>query len=249
MDSREVAAKAPVVDPAKDATRLDKAVENARIGIGFINVLTLSNELVFGKYNERREKGTETNKMVTSFEMHGILSLKEDTALRMIVKPSRLSSEQTYKGQWTMEQTLQEIDFSDTEGLVLASGQHRIAALRKMNKNAVDHLSALEDRNSKLLDMASPEEDVVDEQKELLEEIAEAKGKLGMLGKWGVILYDEGEFSNWSNGMYFCKEATDIVRKEPHNSRSLPLNPLFAHSVGQNLPGLIRAPKLNILPD
>jgi hypothetical protein len=46
MDSREVAAKAPVVDPAKDATRLDKAVENARIGIGFINVLTLSNELV-----------------------------------------------------------------------------------------------------------------------------------------------------------------------------------------------------------
>jgi len=39
MDTRAVEAKAPEIDPAEEAKRLDAAVEEARIGIGYINVL------------------------------------------------------------------------------------------------------------------------------------------------------------------------------------------------------------------
>jgi hypothetical protein len=194
MDSREVEAKAPAIDPAKEAKRLDAAVQEARIGIGYINVLTISNELLFGRYNERPEKDSETNKMVTSFDLHGIQSLKEVNALCVIVKRSRLASGQTYEGQWMKEESLQEIQFNDRDGIVLASGQHRVAALKKMNKNTLDELSALVKRNTKLTELEDPTEEHVEEQHDIREQIAEAKGKLKMLGKWGVILYDEGAF-------------------------------------------------------
>ena len=198
MDSRDVEAKAPSIDPASEAKRLDAAVEEARIGIGYINVLTIANPLKFGTYNERPEKETETNKMVTSFNMHGIQSLKEANALCVIVKRSRLATGQTFAGQWTKEESLQEIQFNDNAEIVFASGQHRVAALKKMNKNTLDELSALVKRNTKLTELENPTEEQVEEQHEIREQIGEAKGKLKRLGKWGVILYDEGAFHLYS---------------------------------------------------
>jgi len=195
MDTREVQAKAPAIDPAEDAKRLDAAVEEARIGIGYINILTIPNNLIFARYNERPEKESETNKMVTSFEHHGIQSLKEANALCLIVERSRLASGQTFDGQWTKEESLKEVQFNDTEGIVVASGQHRVAALKKMNKNTLDELSALVKRNTKLTEMEEPSEEHIEEQQDIRDQIAEAKGKLQRLGKWGVILYDECELS------------------------------------------------------
>ena len=81
MDTRAVDAVAPSIDPAKDALLLDKATEETRIGIGYVNVLTMNNKMLFGKYNERPLKDTETNKMLTSFSKHGIQWNKEETAL------------------------------------------------------------------------------------------------------------------------------------------------------------------------
>lgn len=114
MDSEEVEAKALAIDPAIDVKQLDIAIEQVRIGIGYINVLMISNDLVFGMYNEHLGKESETNKMVMSFDLHGIQSLKEENMLCMIVKQSRLTPEQSFDGQWIKEMfKLKEIQFRD----------------------------------------------------------------------------------------------------------------------------------------
>src|SRR6267154_2820114 len=216
MDSRDVAAKNPSVDPAGEDLRLDKMCHSARIGHGYINALTIENELKFGTYNDRPEKATETNKMLTSFEMRGIKSLKEENALRIVVKRDRLAADQTFDGDWLDKETLTEVKFQDKACLVLASGQHRVAALRKMNRNHMEALSGLGKQNDKLLDMDNPSEEQLEEQREIVESMSELKGKLRMIGDWGVILYDEGEryaaTSTWT-GVYLYPVTPRIVRE------------------------------------
>jgi hypothetical protein len=207
MDTRAVNAVAPSIDPAKDALLLDKATEEARMGIGFVNVLTMKNPLVFGKYNERPLKDTETNKMLTSFSKHGIQWNKEETALCMIVKRSRLV-QQEYAGDWMSPETLREVTFNDKEGLVLASGQHRVAALKKMHENMMDELEGLLNRHASLLGLAAPTEEHVEESDALRGEIGEMKGKVDMLGKWGVIIYDEGKSDR---SVYSCANETRSI--------------------------------------
>jgi hypothetical protein len=193
LDSREFTAKAPKIDPAADGVRLDKACLGARIGKGYINPLTIENDLVFGTYNDRPLHATQTNKMVVSYETRGIQSLKEENALRIIVQRSRLVPGQTFEGEWLDKGTLTDVQFADTKPLILASGQHRIAALKKVNKTTCDQLHQYLKRNERFLEIEAPSEVDQHEQKALGEEISELKGKLALLGTWGVILYDEGE--------------------------------------------------------
>jgi hypothetical protein len=193
MDTREVQAVAPSIDPAKDALLLDKGMEEARIGIGYVNVLSIKNTLLFGKYNERPLKDSETNKMLTSFSKHGIQWNKEETALCIMVKRSRLV-EKEYAGDWMSPEMLRKVTFNDNEGLVLASGQHRVAALKKMHKNMTDELDLLSNRHVSLHALDAPTEEQVEESDALRGEIGETKGKVDLIGKWGVIIYDEGKF-------------------------------------------------------
>ena len=183
---------APSIDPAKNTLALDQATEATRIGIGYVNLLSLKNRLLFGKYNERPLKDTETNKMLTSFSKHGIQWNKEETALCVIIKRSRLVQEE-YQGDWMSPESLSEVRFKDNDVLVLASGQHRVAALKKLYKNTTDELDVLLKRHGTLKGYKAPTKEHVEECDALRGEIGEMKGKVDLIGKWGVILYDEGE--------------------------------------------------------
>ncbi|KAG2122720.1 hypothetical protein DEU56DRAFT_760253 [Suillus clintonianus] len=138
LDSRPIEPAVPTDEAAEQIQRLDAAIERAKIGIGKINILKIDNELRFGKYNDRPERKSEINKMVTSFEAHGIQAFSQINALPIIIHRSRLSEEQTFEGEWNDPSKLEEVHIMDQEAIVFASGQHRVAALRKMQQRHFD---------------------------------------------------------------------------------------------------------------
>ncbi|KAG2348659.1 hypothetical protein BDR05DRAFT_996032 [Suillus weaverae] len=145
-------------DPAARIRQLDAAIETAKIGIGKINLLKIVNALTFGVYNDRAEKTSEVNKMVTSFETHGIQAFTEINALPMMIQRSRLSPDQMFDGDWNKRDSLTEVGFNDTEAIVMASGQHRVAALRKMHKSYLDDEITLSKRLNQLRNLKATEE-------------------------------------------------------------------------------------------
>ncbi|KAG0692405.1 hypothetical protein DFH29DRAFT_1084743 [Suillus ampliporus] len=190
MDTRPVEAMAPKYDVAGEVQALDKRVAEARIGIGMVNILEMENPLIFGMYNDRPQKMTEVNKMIASFEVHGIQAMKEDNALAIIIDRKRLSTHQTFGGDWHDGSTLTHVRFQDLEPLVLASGQHRVAALRKYAEAQAEDLEHAMKKLERLQEIANPTEVQVAEHAELRESTAELKGTMERNGKWGVILYD-----------------------------------------------------------
>ncbi|KAG0699991.1 hypothetical protein DFH29DRAFT_876941 [Suillus ampliporus] len=192
LDTRPIQAKMPENDPAAEAQRLNQEVETARIGNGYINILDLENPLIFGTYNDRPEKMSEINKMMTSFECHGIQSMDEKNALVIIIERSRLSGNQSLDVPWTDINALPHVRFLDTAGLTLASGQHRVAALRKLMQTHTDELVVQLKCLERLQNIDNPSPAQQEEHRDLREHIAELKGATQIKGKWGVKLYDAG---------------------------------------------------------
>ncbi|KAG0692171.1 hypothetical protein DFH29DRAFT_882929 [Suillus ampliporus] len=110
MDTRPVEATAPKYDIAGEVQVLDQRVAEARIGIGM--------------------KMTEVNKMIASFEVHGIQAMKEDNVLVIIIDRKRLSMHQTFGGDWHDGSTLTHVWFQDLDPLIW-SFQKYISNLKK----------------------------------------------------------------------------------------------------------------------
>ncbi|KAG0697259.1 hypothetical protein DFH29DRAFT_1003872 [Suillus ampliporus] len=191
FDTRPVEAEVPVDELATKVKRLDAALAKARIGIGKMNILELQNTLKFGVYNDRAQKTSEVNKMMSSFEKHGMQAYTDGNALPIIIQRSRLSPGQTFEGDWNDPETLTEVQLEDSEPIVLASGQHRVAALKKIYNTFVEEEATQTKRLKRLQGLQTVTDEHVEEHAVLRERIAKVLGHIGVLGQWGVILYDE----------------------------------------------------------
>ncbi|KAG1726755.1 hypothetical protein EDB19DRAFT_1833326 [Suillus lakei] len=172
---------------------LDVALAKARIGIGKINILKLENRLTFGVYNDRPEKTTEINKMLTSFESHGIQAFTEVNALPIIIHRSRLSPDQTFDANWNQPETLINVRITDAEEIVLASGQHRVAALKKMYQSYLDEFITYSQHLKQLEDLATHTDMHFEDHAAIQDRMVKVKGHIDHDGEWGVILYDEAQ--------------------------------------------------------
>ncbi|KAG1717316.1 hypothetical protein EDB19DRAFT_1840415 [Suillus lakei] len=170
---------------------LDVALAKARIGIGKINILKLENRLTFGVYNDRPEKTTEINKMLTSFESHGIQAFTEVNALPIIIHRSRLSPDQTFDANWNQPETLINVCITDAKEIVLASGQHRVAALKKMYQSYLDEFITYSQHLKQLEDLATHTDMHFEDHAAIQDRMVKVKGHIDHDGEWGVILYDE----------------------------------------------------------
>ncbi|KAG1770783.1 hypothetical protein EV702DRAFT_1049234 [Suillus placidus] len=192
LDKRPVQPKALTDDIARKTHQLDLAVEKALMGFGKINILHIKNQLKFGTYNERPQKSTEVNKMITSFENHGRQWFKEDNALAIVIKPARIRNATDLKGNWNDPESLKEVKFEDEDALILASGQHQVAALKKMAEAFVEeetglnkHIARLED------DDTDPSDADVEEHQYLRQRLSIVTGELKNMGYWSVKIYNQ----------------------------------------------------------
>ncbi|KAG1762375.1 hypothetical protein EDD22DRAFT_847143 [Suillus occidentalis] len=97
---------ADMADPAARAIALDAKLEEAKLGIGKINVIKIANKLTFGRYNDRPVKESEVNKMITSYEKHGMQWTKRENSLAIVIEPARLAPDQDLEGAWNASDTL-----------------------------------------------------------------------------------------------------------------------------------------------
>jgi hypothetical protein len=223
MDKRLVEANAPTNDPAQATQKMDTQLAKCRLGMAYIDILKIQNSLVFGKYNDRPQVEREVNKLIASFKKEGILAMREDTAIPIMLSRKRLASDLHLALNFDDGDEVPQLQLKDAHAIVVASGQHRVAALKKYSKNVMDAIASLEKRRHKISEMKKPTEEHIVEYNSLRNELAELKGALISMGKWGTIVYDEGKQSgnllhpwNGSSGAVLSAlPQLDVTDKSP----------------------------------
>ncbi|KAG2050858.1 hypothetical protein BDR06DRAFT_1010815 [Suillus hirtellus] len=191
LNTRPVQATLTKDDVALEKERRDAAVEAAKIGMGKINILTIANMLKFGTYNDRLKNNTHVNKMIASFEKNGIQWGTQTNALPIVIERSRIAPGQTLEGSWTDSTTLKDVKFTDHEPLIFASGQHRVAALKKYTKRYTDEAEEIQARLTHLEGKGPITKEEAEEHEDARIRLGDVKGHLNRLGNWGVVLYDK----------------------------------------------------------
>ncbi|KAG1729401.1 hypothetical protein EDB19DRAFT_1832442 [Suillus lakei] len=172
-------------------SHLWQAIRTTQIGVGKLNILKIANKLKFGTYNEQPQKSTEVNKMITSFEMNGHQWFKEENALAIIIKSNQICNIEDLQGEWDDADDLNEVEFVDEDVLLMVSGQHQVAAPRKMGEGYVAEKTVLEKRSIRLAESANPSEDNIEEHDTIRARLAVVLGELETLGTWSVKLYNQ----------------------------------------------------------
>ncbi|KAG1898927.1 uncharacterized protein F5891DRAFT_1040589 [Suillus fuscotomentosus] len=158
-------------DVGKMTQKLDTQVGKCKAGVAWINILALSKRLKFGTYNDRAENETETNKLVTSFR-DGIMSMKDQTAIPIIIDIARIKNADSLSKDFLDPGDVPELELVDKDPIVVASGQHRLAALVKFKQQLDDEFNV----NKVQFDMR------------VIMGITES------VGKWGVVVYNQSEW-------------------------------------------------------
>ncbi|KAG1863221.1 hypothetical protein DFJ58DRAFT_774470 [Suillus subalutaceus] len=191
MDKRPVEANALTNDPAQATQKMDMQLAKCRLGVAYIDILKIRNPLLFGKYNDRPRVEREVNKLITSFKKEGILAMREDTAIPIMLSSTRLASDLHLALNFNEEEEVPHLQLKDAQAIVVASGQHRVAALKKYSTNVMDGIASIEIRRHKISEMKKPTEEHIAEYNSLRNELAELQGAMILMGKWGIVVYDE----------------------------------------------------------
>ncbi|KAG2336538.1 hypothetical protein BDR05DRAFT_1005753 [Suillus weaverae] len=191
MNNRPIEALAPKTDIAKETQKLDTQVAKCKAGVAWVNLLEIAKRLKFGVYNDRPENDAETNKLVGCFEANGIVSMKDVAAIPLILKMSRLRNVDSLKLNFDEPEEVVQLELNDDKAIVVASGQHRLAALRKYKQSLLDEYSLFEKKREKIRALKQVSQEHVAIYNECHEEMGRLKGLLHDIGKWGVIIYDE----------------------------------------------------------
>ncbi|KAG1802532.1 uncharacterized protein BJ212DRAFT_1304810 [Suillus subaureus] len=189
-DARPVEPHIPKNDIAKETQRLDTQVTKCKVGVAWIDLLEMQDRLKFGKYNDRPPNDAEINKLIISFKSSGIVPMKDVSAIPIIIDIKRIERGLALATGFDEPDAVPELKLVDTEVVVVASGQHRLAALCKYHQTLEDEMASLEKKRAKIAGLKNVSEEHVATYEALREEIGSIMGLLDGIGKWGVIVYD-----------------------------------------------------------
>ncbi|KAG2029473.1 hypothetical protein BDR03DRAFT_1018337 [Suillus americanus] len=191
LDQRPIQAQAPQHDIGKETQRLDTLVAKCKVGVAWVNLLDIGKQMMFGEYNDRMENDAETNKLIASFKGSGIVSMKDTSAIPIILEIDRIRPGLTLAKDFIEVDEVPELELIDSKKIIVASGQHRLSALRRYKKSLQDELSALNKRWTKIANHKKPTKDDIEAHQELRTDIGGLKGLLESIGQWGIIVYDK----------------------------------------------------------
>lgn len=219
MNNRPIEPVAPKTDIAKETQRLDAQVAKCKMGIAWVDVLKIEKRLKFGVYNDRPKNEAETNKLVGCFQTNGIVSMKDVAAIPLIMKRSRVLNVDALKRNFDEPEEIVELEIGDADRIVVASGQHRVAALNKYQQALKDEYASLEKKRQKIRSLKHVNQEHVATFNECHDEMGRVKGLLFNIGKWAVTVYDEGEHmvraGRWVYGrtcLCLCPNETYLIR-------------------------------------
>ncbi|KAG2122756.1 uncharacterized protein EDB93DRAFT_1259236 [Suillus bovinus] len=181
LDTRPVEAVAPKHDAGKEIKRLDTEVIKSKVGVAWINMLAMGERLKFGVYNDRPENDAETHKLILSFKRHGIVSMREMNAIPLIIEIDRVNNAETLPFDFSSPQNVPELELVDMNPIIVASGQHRLAALRQYHQTLTDEYRTLEKKRVKIKELKNLSEEHIRTFNEMREEMGTIKGILPMI--------------------------------------------------------------------
>ncbi|KAG2742670.1 hypothetical protein P692DRAFT_20748802, partial [Suillus brevipes Sb2] len=190
---------APKNDPAKETQRLDTLVAKCKVGVAWVELLPMKTRLKFGVYNDRPQNEAEVNKLVASFHESGIVSMKDITAIPIIMKTSHIKNIDDLASNFDDPDEVPELelDLDDLdEIIVVASGQHRHAALERYNRTQKEQYQTQVKKRSKVEALKNLNQEHVASYNEAHQAMCELKGVMDDIRKWGVVIYDEGKSVN-----------------------------------------------------
>ncbi|KAG1735361.1 uncharacterized protein EDB91DRAFT_1083809 [Suillus paluster] len=193
LDTRPVEALAPKHDIGKKTQKLDSEIARCRVGVAWIDLLEIGERLRFRAYNDRAENEAETNKLVASFKASGIVPMKETSVIPLILDVKRIKNAKKLANDFNDPEEVPELKLNDIEKIVVASGQHRLSALRRYHQSQQDEYQTLEKKRNKIMTLKHPSEEHVLNFNEMRTEMCGIQGVMEGMGKWGVIVYDQGE--------------------------------------------------------
>ncbi|KAG1761152.1 hypothetical protein EDD22DRAFT_954302 [Suillus occidentalis] len=171
MNNHPIEAVPPKMDVAKETQKLDAMVAKCKIGVAWVDLLNVAK--------------------LGCFQSNGIVSMKDVAAIPLIMKRSRITNLDSLKPNFDEPEEIVELEIEDGEGIVVASGQHRLAALKKYKHVLLDEYSSFEKKRQKIRALKNVNQEHVTAFNECHEEMGRVKGLLDEIGKWAVIIYDE----------------------------------------------------------
>ncbi|KAG1823904.1 uncharacterized protein BJ212DRAFT_707908 [Suillus subaureus] len=194
MNKRPVQAKERTTDPAQNTQRMDAALAKCRIGVAYIDILKIKNSLLFGKYNDQPQEAREVNKLVASFKKKGILAMREATAIPIMLSGARVKTGSSLVVNFDIPDAVPQLQLKDVDNIVVSSGRHRVAALKKYSEIVTEEMARMEQRCDDITARKNLSPDHLTEFNRLRDQLDDLQGTIILMGKWGVIVYDEGEF-------------------------------------------------------
>ncbi|KAG2029517.1 hypothetical protein BDR03DRAFT_1018283 [Suillus americanus] len=170
---------------------MDAALAKCRIGVAYINILKIKNSLLFGKYNDRPQEAREVNKLVASFKKEGILAMREATAIPIMLSGARVKTGSSLAVNFDIPDAVPQLQLKDVDDIVVSSGQHRVAALKKYSEIVTEEMVRMEQRCDDITARKNLSPDHLTEFNRLRDQLDDLQGTIILMGKWGVIVYDE----------------------------------------------------------
>ncbi|KAG2109801.1 hypothetical protein BD769DRAFT_1392420 [Suillus cothurnatus] len=190
---QEGKAKSQKNDTAKTIQRLDVQVAKCKLGSAWINLLTTTHNLEVGRYNDRPEVELETSKLIASFKTSGIVSMKNSSAIPIIIDKSGIENNFEFALGFDDPEAVPHLELNEHSDIIVASGQHRISAVKRYRGLIEEEMESYQTRRGKLADLKTLTDEAINEHNALGDQIAECMGQLDGMGKWGVIVYDKSK--------------------------------------------------------
>lgn len=187
-----------------ESTTADE-LNKALFSIATVDLLDPVRPIRHGTFNTRPINKAALHNLVQIMESAGVHSNLYSTAIPILASPEHIDPSSIFtditKINQAPELKLSEKGELEVEKFFAAGGNHRTAAIGVLNERLESRIEQLESEIKTKEEKNSNKSKSKARLEELRQELGTLKAKKGELGKWTVLLYDEGKWkpSNSSN--------------------------------------------------
>ncbi|KAG2365905.1 hypothetical protein BDR07DRAFT_1480796 [Suillus spraguei] len=138
-----------------------------------------------------QSEAREVNKLVASFKKDGMLIMQGATGIPIMLSCARLRTGSSFVVNFDIPDAVPQLQLKDVNDIVVASGQHRVAALKKYFETVTAEIMRVKKRCDDMTELKNLEPDHLAEFDRLRDRLNELQETIIVMGKWGVIVYDE----------------------------------------------------------
>jgi hypothetical protein len=175
-------------------------VVEAQFSINVINLFDAPKSIHFGKWNPRPLIQGEWKKLKVAMTQQGIKAFTPENMMPLVISARHVEPscvQNSIKGYEAKALVLSAEGEREVKKLQMAGGRHRMAAMKSIKADKEGEMQKLKKAQGKVSRRKATKPSAVEKKAGELEEIGkkieELEEEISKIGRWGVILYDEGK--------------------------------------------------------